>query len=645
MARRRTIVSYLTVDITEVDSDLRKGLETLRPILPLRFSTKTRQYNVSFQRSSDPPAARVEGSSVTIRYSQPAHAFRLLGILAGQIKRGRPLESLEEVREFSLVSVMLDVSRNASPKLETLKRLLMHLALMGINGFMLYAETNYEIPGEPYWGHNTGRYGIGELRELDRFAADLGIEMIPCIQTLAHLRRALHWEAYNGVKDTETVMMVDESATYALIEKMIKAAAKPFGSRRIHIGMDEAWDLGLGAYLKKNGYTKPYDLMKSHLKQVLAILSQYDLKPMMWADMFFRAGSQSGAYYDRDVTLSKSIKSSIPKSVSLVYWDYYHFDEPTYLYWIDRHLELVPKDRLVMAPGAQTWNRFWTHYPYAFSTIRPAVAACRKRGIKDIVLTAWGDDGNECDLYSMLPALQFFADQVYAKKFDFQRFTDNLFGSCGIEHSQWESAGMLDSPPFLKPNKLQNNISKALLWEDPLYGILQPNLEGLPLRSHFEELASKLEASAKKPGNKGRPPLDRRLRLPHLLARILAVKCDLPARLYGAYQKNDRETLDQTNRTDLPFLRREITRLWHLHRQFWHETYKAHGWETLENRYGGLLARLHATQLALERYLSGKIDCIEELEGRRLKMLKLSRGELPTLRHAACYTGTPSAVN
>lgn len=636
---------YLNVDIKRVDPKLGRGLETLRSILPLRFSAKTGRYTVTFERTSESPAVMVEGSSVTIRYPHPAHAFRMLGILAGQLKRNRPLKSFREARGFSLVSVMLDVSRNAAPKPEALKRLLKHLALMGINGFMLYAETNYEIPGEPFWGYNTGRYTLRELRELDRFATSLGIEMIPCIQTLAHLRRALHWEAYRLVKDTETVMMVDEKATYELIEKMIKGATGPFRSQRIHIGMDEAWDLGLGAYLKKNGYAKPYALMKRHLKQVLAITSRHNLKPMMWADMFFRAGSKTGDYYDRGVVLSESIKKSIPGNVSLVYWDYYNFDEPTYLYWIDRHLELVSKNRLSMAPGAQTWNRFWTHYPYAFSTVKPAVAACRRRGIEEIVLTAWGDDGNECDFYSMLPALQFFADQVYVRKFDHGQFTDNLLGTCGIEFSEWENAGNLDSPTFLRPTKLQNNISKALLWEDPLFGILQPILEGLPLRSHFADISAKLESSLKNRKPKVNPSFNRRLRLPLQLARILSVKCDLPARLYQAYRNNDRETLEQIGKNDLPFLDREIKRMWELHREFWYETYKAHGWETLENRYGGLLARVRSTQNQIKQYLSGKLDAIEELEGKRLKIIRLKKGELPTLSYAACYTATPSAVN
>ena len=57
---------YLNVDSERVDPKLRMGLETLRSILPLRFSAKTGGYSVSFERNPDSPAVRVDGSSVTI---------------------------------------------------------------------------------------------------------------------------------------------------------------------------------------------------------------------------------------------------------------------------------------------------------------------------------------------------------------------------------------------------------------------------------------------------------------------------------------------------------------------------------------------------------------------------------------------------
>src|SRR5699024_1726793 len=106
-------------------------------------------------------------------------------------------------------------------------------------------------------------------------------------------------------------------------------------TNRIHIGMDEAWNLGLGRYLEKNGYRSKFDLMNEHLKRVLAITEKHGLKPMMWSDMYFRAGSETGDYYDKDCVIPDDVIADMPQGVQQVYWDYYHQDEAFYLDWIE----------------------------------------------------------------------------------------------------------------------------------------------------------------------------------------------------------------------------------------------------------------------------------------------------------------------
>ena len=109
---------------------------------------------------------------------------------------------------------------------------------------MLYTEDTYEIPDQPYFGWMRGRYSMQELRELDDCADALGIELCPCIQTLGHLNRALHWPAMAHLKDNEEVLLADNEETYAFLKQAIQAAAAPYRSRRIHIGMDEAHGIG-----------------------------------------------------------------------------------------------------------------------------------------------------------------------------------------------------------------------------------------------------------------------------------------------------------------------------------------------------------------------------------------------------------------
>ena len=107
---------------------------------------------------------------------------------------------------------------------------------------------------------------------------------------------------------------------------MIAAATKPFRSKRIHIGMDEAHQLGLGRYLDLYGYQRRFEIMLRHLEKVLAITQKYDLEPMIWSDMFFRLGSKQGDYYDLEGQIPEDVIANIPQGV--------RFRPPTMPSWI-----------------------------------------------------------------------------------------------------------------------------------------------------------------------------------------------------------------------------------------------------------------------------------------------------------------------
>ncbi len=101
---------------------------------------------------------------------------------------------------------MIDASRNAVYRVSEVKKILGYMALMGHNRCMLYTEDTYEIDGYPYFGYMRGRYSKEELREIDDYGYSLGIEVVPCIQTLAHLKQTLRWPYGEGMKDTQDVL-------------------------------------------------------------------------------------------------------------------------------------------------------------------------------------------------------------------------------------------------------------------------------------------------------------------------------------------------------------------------------------------------------------------------------------------------------
>ncbi len=87
------------------------------------------------------------------------------------------------------------------------KYLLRTLALLGYNMLQLYTEDTYEIDGEPFFGYMRGGYSHAELREIDDYAHQFGIEVVPCIQTLGHLGQMLQWPRYLGLRDTAEVLL------------------------------------------------------------------------------------------------------------------------------------------------------------------------------------------------------------------------------------------------------------------------------------------------------------------------------------------------------------------------------------------------------------------------------------------------------
>src|SRR5699024_12703966 len=78
---------------------------------------------------------------------------------------------------------------------------------------MLYMEDTYEVKGEPYFGYMRGRYSQQELKQYDDYANQFGIELIPCIQTLAHLEEFLKWDAAFKYKDTRGALLLESEPT------------------------------------------------------------------------------------------------------------------------------------------------------------------------------------------------------------------------------------------------------------------------------------------------------------------------------------------------------------------------------------------------------------------------------------------------
>ena len=81
------------------------------------------------------------------------------------------------MKNFDTFGIMIDCSRNAVYTVHALKRFIDLMSAMGYNALLLYTEDTYEVEGEPYFGYFRGRYTQAEIKEIDAYAKNKGIEL------------------------------------------------------------------------------------------------------------------------------------------------------------------------------------------------------------------------------------------------------------------------------------------------------------------------------------------------------------------------------------------------------------------------------------------------------------------------------------
>ncbi len=523
----------------------------------------------------------------------------------------------EETPCFDKNGVMLDCSRNAVLNPETVKYILRKMALMGLNTAMLYTEDTYEIPNEPYFGYMRGKYTQQELKELDDYAYALGIELIPCIQTLSHLERIMKWPRFKEVEGTKRTLFVGEEKTYELIEKMIVAASAPFRTNRIHIGMDEAADVIDGNYRKKHGETNKYEVLRQHLKRVYEILEKHNLRGIMWGDMF------SGAN-----------KKDVPQELQLVYWNYYTDKEEDYKNGFNIYANVT--DNVIFAGGLWTWLGMGVDYSRAMNITKSALIQCRECACNEVFVTAWGDDGGETNLLSALYGMQVYAEYDYTASFDSKNLAER-FSFCTGQSAD----DFLKLTEFLKiPNDNVDVISvwsKILLFEDPLIPLFEIDRAPVDMVTHYKGLYdyySKISTND--------TYFIKLWNCYATLAKALYEK----SKWYEIAPKAVR-TKDVCLATSAveqgEAIINALSELKFAWLELWDLTNKPNGFEVIDIRLGGQISRFNTAIYKMKAFAEGNIIDIPELSSEKLTYLRNANGVLSVL-HKWIDIVTPGVV-
>lgn len=509
---------------------------------------------------------------------------------------------IEEKMPFDNLCFMVDCSRNSVKSVESVKKLIRNLAMLGYNSLMLYTEDVYEVKNEPLFGYLRGRYSISELKELDQYALSLGIELIPCIQTLAHLNQLSRYSNRYVPFDCSDILLVGNDRTYKLIENMFITISECFTTKRVHIGMDEAGMLGRGGYLNKNGYKDKVTLLREHLSKVCALAEKFGFEPIIWSDMF-RNEYNSDKYRNEDgkIEIPKDVIDSIPKNLSLCYWDYHGLNEEYFYDGLELHKQY--KNPVWFAGGTAMANRgILPHLQYSLKIAESAIGAAKKFQVKNLIQTMWGDNGGECSVFAVLPALAHYSyTAIGCGK---ERLYKEFYALTGYGFDDFIT---LDYPQTFCGKFTDDiaNPAKYGLYNDVFVGYLDPILNAED-KKYFKSACSALKKRCI--GQYGYL-----FKTAYALSDLLYYKYSLGIEIRQAYKQRDKTKLKACVNV-LNICVKKLKLLIGLYREQWLKENKAHGFEIQEIRLGGLLERLQGCTLRIKRYISGKTERIEELE-------------------------------
>ena len=497
---------------------------------------------------------------------------------------------------FKDLSIMVDVARNYPLKGETFKKLIRYMALLGYSTLKIYFEDLLEVNNEPYFGYLRGRYSKEEIKEIVNYADLFKIEVMPYIQTLAHLNQIKRWCVYRDHFDIDDILLVDDERTYTLIDNMLETISESFTSKRINIGMDEAYLLGRGKYLDKNGYEKRVNIFKKHLSKVLTLTSKYNLDVEMWGDMFFN--NSSYAYDNLSVEDLNKVNN-----LKLVYWDYEYKDVKEFQSLIKLHKKV--SDKVSTAGGSWKWLGLAPNNKYAIAANINFMKASLKENIEEYTLTCWGDNGSSASIFSILPTLFAVANFSF---YQGNKKIDYLFKDIfKISFNDFLYVDKVNNVTINDPLNAKNNISRIYLYNDLLLGTYNSLIDKGQI-STYKVIKKKLNKLSK---NNSFNYIFKTL---FEFCRVLILKVDIMDELRIAYQDNNKEKLNEIL-IKLNKLKNTFDKFYFALYEQYHLEAKGNGFDVIDIRLGGILQRIKTTIRKINDYLKygTKIDELEEI--------------------------------
>jgi len=387
---------------------------------------------------------------------------QILSATGGLLPRG----TIEDWADFAVRAVMIDISRDRVPTLDTLKKLIDHFSSWKYNQLQLYTEHTFAYRGHEEVWKEASPFTPEEISLIVAYSEERGMEVVPNQNSFGHMERWLKHGPYHhlaespgGFEDPWGVFRPESSTLSPVVpealeflEGLYDQILPLYHSDFLNVGGDEPWELGKGRSrlaCENRGLDRVYFdfILKLH-----ALAQKKGKKIQIYGDIIMN-------YPD--------LVKELPRDLVLVNWGY-EKDHP-----FEKECPLLAEAGLpfYVCVGTSAWNSLGGRWGNARANILKGAREGKINGASGFMISEWGDNGHWQQFPVALPGFLLGAAAAWnpgaAESFDsVGQLACHVFdGDRGMAE-----AVLLLGEVWEKSNRALHNVSLPfLLLADPVY--------------------------------------------------------------------------------------------------------------------------------------------------------------------------------
>ncbi len=297
--------------------------------------------------------------------------------------------SIEDNPVFQNRAVMLDVSRNKVPTMESIYSLVDLWSELKLNQLQLYTEHTFAYKKHEKVWKDASPFTPEEIKELDTYCRERAIELIPNQNSFGHMERWLKYDEYKsmaeapdgfddpwgGHSDVSSTLYPESDKVMPFLSSLYDELLPCFSSNTLNVGGDETFDLGQGKSedrCKEIGVGRVYlDFIKKLEKEV----SSRGKKMQFWGDIILN---------------HPELIEDIPKNLIAMNWGY----EKDHPFETETKAFADAGIKFYVCTGTSAWNSIAGRWSNALGNIKSAAIHGLENGATGFMITEWGDNGH-----------------------------------------------------------------------------------------------------------------------------------------------------------------------------------------------------------------------------------------------------------